>query len=72
MITRVNICPKEGTPYFAMPSKASARREEFTSFVNQNKISGIIWYGTSIVEFENEEDFTFFLMSWKHGYEVVK
>ena len=71
MSIKVNICPKEGTPYFAMNSKATARREEFTSFISQHQI-GVNWYATSIVEFDNEEDFTFFLMSWKHGYEVIK
>jgi hypothetical protein len=70
MAIRINIAPKEGTPYFAMPSKVASRREEFLSFANSHKI-GINWYATSIVEFETEEDFTFFLMAWPHGYELV-
>jgi len=70
MTIKVNVAPKEGTPYFAMPSKATARRNECTSFVNKHKIE-VNWLGTSIVEFTNEEDFTFFLISWPHGYEIV-
>ena len=71
-MTRLNICPKGSTPYFAMEARCRHVKQEFESWCRRNQIGAVNWYGTSIVEFEREEDLTFFLMTWPNNYEVIK
>ena len=72
IMTRLNICPKGSTPYFAMGAKSQHMKGEFESWCRRNSIGAVNWFGTNIVEFEQEEDLTFFLMTWQHEYEVIK
>ena len=55
-----------------MGAKSQHMKGEFESWCRRNSIGAVNWFGTNIVEFEQEEDLTFFLMTWQHEYEVIK
>jgi hypothetical protein len=67
----IKICPKEGTPYFAMPAKQKARRQEFREWLTKYNVA-MDYQDTDIVRFDNEQNLSVFLMTWPHGYEVVE